>query len=76
MKQLFVLYFVNLRWNYSNFYVGTRKLDPVFAFTVGKFKVEGDLGNALEIQKLIKNNISKQKAGKPPAFSAIFDKLF
>ena len=50
--------------------------DPVFAFTVGKLKVEGDLGNALEIQKLIKNNISKQKAGKPPAFSAMFDKLF
>ena len=52
------------------------KLDPVFAYTVGKLKVEGDLGKALEIQKLIKNNISKQKAGKPPAFSAIFDKLF
>ena len=30
------------------------KLDPVFAFTVGKLKVEGDLGKALEIQKLIK----------------------
>lgn len=30
------------------------KLDPVFAFTVGKLKIEGDLGKALEIQKLIK----------------------
>ena len=30
------------------------KLDLVFAFTVGKLKVEGDLGKALEIQKLIK----------------------
>lgn len=28
--------------------------EPVFAFTVGKLKVEGDLGKALEIQKLIK----------------------
>lgn len=30
------------------------KLDPVFAFTVGKLKIEGDLGKALEIQNLIK----------------------
>lgn len=30
------------------------KLDPVFAFTVGKLKIEGDIGKALEIQKLIK----------------------
>lgn len=30
------------------------KLDPIFAFTTGKLKVEGDLGKALEIQKLIK----------------------
>lgn len=29
-------------------------LDPVFAFTVGKLKIDGDLGKALEIQKLIK----------------------
>ncbi|MEE1282351.1 MAG: SCP2 sterol-binding domain-containing protein [Acutalibacteraceae bacterium] len=29
------------------------QLDPVFAFTVGKLKVDGDLGKALEIQKLI-----------------------
>ena len=29
------------------------QLDPVFAFTIGKLKVEGDLGKALEIQKLI-----------------------
>ena len=32
-----------------------RKLDPVFAFTVGKLRIDGDLGKALEIQKLIKN---------------------
>ncbi|MGN0470661.1 MAG: SCP2 sterol-binding domain-containing protein [Acutalibacteraceae bacterium] len=32
-----------------------RKMDPVFAFTVGKLKIDGDLGKALEIQKLIKN---------------------
>ena len=29
------------------------KLDPVFAFTVGKLKIDGDLGKALEIQRLI-----------------------
>lgn len=29
------------------------KLDPVFAFTVGRLKINGDLGKALEIQKLI-----------------------
>lgn len=31
------------------------KLDPVAAFTVGKLKVDGDLGKALEIQRLIKS---------------------
>lgn len=31
------------------------KLDPVAAFTVGKLKVDGDLGKALEIQHLIKS---------------------
>lgn len=30
------------------------KLDPIFAFTVGKLKIDGDLGKALEIQKFIK----------------------
>ncbi|MDE7398237.1 MAG: SCP2 sterol-binding domain-containing protein [Oscillospiraceae bacterium] len=30
------------------------KLDPVAAYTVGKLKVEGDLGKALEFSKLIK----------------------
>lgn len=30
------------------------QLDPVFAFTVGKLKIDGDIGKALEIQKLIK----------------------
>ncbi len=30
------------------------KLDPVAAFTVGKLKVDGDLGKALEFSKLIK----------------------
>ena len=30
------------------------KLDPIFAFTIGKLKVDGDLGKALEIQRLIK----------------------
>lgn len=29
------------------------KLDPVTAFTIGKLKVDGDLGKALEIQRLI-----------------------
>ena len=29
------------------------KLDPVFAFTVGKLKIDGDIGKALEIQRLI-----------------------
>lgn len=31
------------------------RLDPVAAFTVGKLKVDGDLGKALEIQRLIKS---------------------
>lgn len=31
-----------------------RKLDPVFAFTVGKLKVDGDIGKALEINKLLR----------------------
>ena len=31
------------------------KLDPVFAFTTGKLKVDGDIGKALEFSKLIKN---------------------
>lgn len=30
------------------------KLDPVWAFTTGKLKAEGDLGKALELKKLIK----------------------
>lgn len=30
------------------------KLDPVMAFTLGKLKIDGDIGKALEIQKLIK----------------------
>lgn len=30
------------------------KLDPVAAYTMGKLKVEGDLGKALEFSKLIK----------------------
>lgn len=30
------------------------KLDPVLAFTTGKLRVEGDIGKALEIKKLIK----------------------
>lgn len=31
------------------------KLDPIFAFTTGKLKVDGDIGKALEFSKLIKN---------------------
>ena len=30
------------------------KLDPVAAFTLGKLKVDGDIGKALEFSKLIK----------------------
>ncbi len=30
------------------------KLDPVLAFTLGKLKVEGDLGKALEFAKLLR----------------------
>lgn len=30
------------------------KLDPVFAFTTGKLKVDGDIGKALEFSKIIK----------------------
>ena len=30
------------------------KLDPVAAFTIGKLKVDGDLGKALDFSKLLK----------------------
>ena len=30
------------------------KLDPIFAFTTGKLKVDGDVGKALEFSTLIK----------------------
>ncbi len=30
------------------------KLDPVLAFTLGKLKVDGDVGKALEFSKLVK----------------------
>ena len=30
------------------------KLDPVFAFTVGKLKVDGDVNKALEFSKLLR----------------------
>lgn len=30
------------------------KLDPVFAFTTGKLKVDGDIGKALEFSKIVK----------------------
>ncbi len=30
------------------------KLDPVLAFTIGKLKVDGDLGKAIEFSKLVK----------------------
>ncbi len=30
------------------------KLDPIAAFTIGKLKVDGDVGKALEFSKLIK----------------------
>lgn len=30
------------------------KLDPIFAFTTGKLKAEGDVGRALELKKFIK----------------------
>lgn len=30
------------------------KLDPVAAFTLGKLKVDGDIGKALEFSKLVK----------------------
>ena len=30
------------------------RLDPIFAFTTGKLKVDGDLGKALEFSQLLK----------------------
>ena len=33
--------------------IAAGKLDPVFAFTTGKLKVEGSLDNALELQKFL-----------------------
>ena len=32
----------------------TGKLDPVLAFTLGKLKVDGDIGKAIEFSKLLK----------------------
>ena len=32
----------------------TGKLDPVLAFTLGKLKIEGDIGKAIEFSKLLK----------------------
>ena len=32
----------------------TGKLDPVGAFTLGKIKIDGDIGKALEFSKLLK----------------------
>lgn len=33
--------------------IAAGKLDPVFAFTTGKLKVEGSLDKALELQKFL-----------------------
>ena len=32
------------------------KLDPIFAFTTGKLKVDGDAGKALEFAKMVRGN--------------------
>ena len=44
----------------------TGKLDPVAAFTLGKLKVNGDLGKAIEFSNIIK---AEENA---PAFAGIF----
>ncbi len=36
-------------------------MNPVAAFTMGKLKVEGDLGKALELQKIIGDNKKEAK---------------
>ena len=32
----------------------TEKFDPVMAFTIGKLKVDGDIGKAVEFSKVLK----------------------
>lgn len=34
-------------------------LDPIFAYTTGKLKVEGDIGKALQIKKLLSEPVLK-----------------
>ncbi len=36
-------------------------LNPVMAYTTGKLKIEGDLGKALELQKLLENRKKEEK---------------
>ena len=43
------------------------KLDPVFAFTVQKIKVEGDLGKALLLKEVVGQNKAEKKAAKKTA---------
>lgn len=43
------------------------KLDPVFAFTVQKIKVEGDLGKALLLKEVVGQKKAEMKAAKKAA---------
>lgn len=45
---------IRLEMNYQDFInMSKGTLDPVVAFTIGKLKVEGDVGMALELKKLM-----------------------
>ncbi|MBR1741743.1 MAG: SCP2 sterol-binding domain-containing protein [Lachnospiraceae bacterium] len=46
-------------WKWNNDFIKVNKLldgklDPVLGFSLGKLKVDGDVGKALEFSKLIK----------------------
>ena len=42
----------------------TGKLDPVWAFTIGKLKVEGDFEKALKLKEIIDKNKKNKKSKK------------
>lgn len=53
------------------FKIGTGKLDPVFAYTTGKLKVEGDLDKALLLKKISVNVEDKKPVEKKEDKTAV-----
>lgn len=41
--------------------IANGKLDAIWAYTTGKLKIEGDLGKAMELQKIIKSIKKEEK---------------